>query len=279
MGFPQKDNLLHLGLPWELANELEKQVPGLSTYSTIDNFTATTDPGVGNDNTQSYGPGSRWLNTSNSRLWVNLSAATGAATWYLAGVVPGTGIEPSSMLTQFGAGTATFPEEGNINRQVPGVTGAVSPGATGADNVIFVYSMPANSFDASGRGVTITAAGNFAANGNTKTVKMILNPSTAVVGSTVGAGGTTIASTGAVTQNGGAWVMNASLFKRGANGSNTQVAVPGGVVLSGSHAGATAACAEVTATESGAILIAITGNAATTATDILGVFFEVNAMN
>ena len=34
------------------------------------NITATTDPVVGNDNTQDYGIGSRWFNTSTGVEWV-----------------------------------------------------------------------------------------------------------------------------------------------------------------------------------------------------------------
>jgi len=198
---------------------------------------------------------------------------------WLAAVMSGVNTLPSTINTQFGNSLATFLEEGNVNRQVPGVTGALKPGATGADNVIAAYSLPANAFDQVGRGLTFTAAGNFAANGNTKQCKLIVNPASAVIGATVGAGGITIADTAAVTQNSGAWVLMGSLFKRGILGSNTQVAVPGGVVLSGSHIGATNLCQEVTATESGAILIAVTGNATTAVTDILLAFFEVNAMN
>jgi hypothetical protein len=184
----------------------------------------------------------------------------------------------AARLATFGAGTAVISGEGNISTQVPGVTNGINPGATGADNVLAVFSIPAASFDAAGRGVNITAAGNFAANGNTKRVKLILNPSAAVVGSTV-TGGTTISDTAAVTQSGGAWVVSGSLFKRGAAASNTQIAIPGGVILSGSHVGASAACAEITATESGAILVAVTGNATTAVTDIILSLFEVNAIN
>lgn len=41
------------------------------------------DPGVGNDQTQNYFPGSLWFNTTASpaRLWVCLTSSTGAATW------------------------------------------------------------------------------------------------------------------------------------------------------------------------------------------------------
>lgn len=207
--------------------------------------------------------------------------AAGAVTMYCTRMVYNAagGFDPNNVQTQFGSGTGLFNEEGNISRQVPGVTGGVNPGATGTDNVIGVFSIPASSFDQSGRGVTMTAAGNFAATANNKRCKLIINPATAVLGSTVGAGGITISDTGTVAQNGGAWVLMGSLFKRGALASNTQVALPGGVMLSGSHVGASAACQEVTATESGAILLAVTGNATTATTDILLAFFEVNAMN
>ena len=47
------------------------------------NLAATTDPTPSNDNTQDYGAGSVWLNTSNSNVWNCLSAATGAAAWNL----------------------------------------------------------------------------------------------------------------------------------------------------------------------------------------------------
>lgn len=247
------------------------------------NFTAqTTDPGPTNDASQGFIQGSIWYNSTAGalRLWECYVNTTGAAGWMFIGAdYANGGTNPNGEVTQFGLGAASMGEEGNVSRQVPGVTSGVQPGATGADNVIGVYSIPASSFDQSGRGVTMTAAGNFAATANNKRCKLIINPATAVLGSTVGAGGITIADTGTVAQNGGAWVLMGSLFKRGALASNTQLAVPGGVMLSGSHVGASAACQEVTATESGAILLAVTGNATTATTDILLAFFEVNAMN
>ena len=92
----------------------------------------------------------------------------------------------------FGLGVAPIAREGNIFRQVssPGI----SPGATGADNVLAVFSLPANSFDIAGRGVNITAAGKFATTANNKTVRIYYNATTAVVGSTV-TGGTLVADT------------------------------------------------------------------------------------
>ncbi len=265
MGLPIVARLLAAGMP-----------AGLATEFTRDNIAATTDPGVSNDLTQGYIPGSYWLNTTSSRLWCCLGNAAGAAAWFLAGVVPGVGIEPSSMLTQFGSSTASFPEEGNINRQISAA--GVQPGATGVDSVLAVYSLPASAFDQLGRGLTITAAGSFGATVNTKRVKLIFNPATAVVGSTVGAGGTTVADTAAVVTNGGGWQLAASIFKYGANGSNTQIGIHNQAQI-GAAVAALLAPALITATESGPILIAATGNATTATTDIAYNWLEVNAMN
>ena len=241
------------------------------------NLAATTDPTTASDNTQDYAVGSVWVNTSNGRVWIAQAVSTAAAAWALA-VVPGTGIEPSSNLEQFGSGTGTVLSEGNLYRAQYLAAGAISPGATGADNVLAVYSIPANSFDVAGRGISITASGSFAANGNTKECKIIFNPSTAVVGSTVGTGGTTIADTGASSGNNVGWALYANVFKVGANGSNTQYAQETGTVVGATHGGM-GVPVYPTATESGAILVAVTGNATTTATDIKLNFVEINAMN
>jgi hypothetical protein len=239
------------------------------------NTTATTDPGVSNDSTQGYFVGSIWVNTTNGRVWIAQAVGTGVAAWALA-VVPGTGIEPSSNLEQFGAGTATVLAEGNINRQIS--SAGISPGATGADNVLAVFSIPANSFDISGRGIGITAQGKFGATANNKQIKLIFNPATAVVGSTVGAGGTTVADTGAVATNGGGWSVQANVFKYGAAASNTQIGLHQQAQI-GAATAALLAPSLITATESGPILVAVTGNATTAASDIVFNFLEVNAMN
>jgi hypothetical protein len=193
------------------------------------------------------------------------------------------GIQPhnSSIVTPlntglFGSGTAVMAGESNINLQIS--SAGVSPGATGADNVIAVYSLPANSFDIAGRTITITASGSFAANGNTKRVKVIVNPATAVVGSTVGASGVTVCDTGAVTTSGGGWQLQASVIKYGAVGSNTQLGIHNQAQI-GAAVGAMLAPSAITATEGGAILVAITGNSTITASDIVFSFLEVNAMN
>jgi len=239
------------------------------------NTTATTDPGAGNDNSQGYFAGSLWVNTTNGRVWIAQSVATGAAAWALA-VVPGSGVEPSSNLEQFGAGTATILAEGNVSRQIS--SAGIIPGATGADNVLAVFSIPASSFDIAGGGVGVTAQGSFGATANNKRLKLVFNPATAVVGSTVGAGGTTIADTGTVATSGGGWSLQANVFKYGANGSNTQIGLHQQAQI-GNAVAALLAPSLITATESAAILVAVTGNATTAASDIVFNFLEVNAMN
>jgi hypothetical protein len=44
-------------------------------------FTQTIDPGVSNDNTQDFGVGSEWFNTTTGLIWRCQAAATGAAVW------------------------------------------------------------------------------------------------------------------------------------------------------------------------------------------------------
>jgi hypothetical protein len=45
------------------------------------NYTATAAPAVGNDNTQGYGVGSEWIDTTNKKRYSCLDASTGAAIW------------------------------------------------------------------------------------------------------------------------------------------------------------------------------------------------------
>jgi hypothetical protein len=165
---------------------------------------------------------------------------------------------------------------------------AVSPAATGADNVLASYSLPAGFFDVaplsstiatgavvSTAGLRIRAVGRFAANANNKTVKIIFNATTATVGSTV-TGGTTLVSSGVVAINGLGFIAEAWVRKVGVADANTQV---GGQItgIYGATVVSPPITQAITAVESAAILIAVTGNAATTATDILLDHFQVTA--
>ena len=182
----------------------------------------------------------------------------------------------ASLTEYFGNSTATFGLEGNVSSQV---NAGVNPGATGADNVLAVYTLPANAFDQAGRLIEIQASGSFANNTHSKECKIIFNPATAVVGSTVGSGGTTIADTGAYTTTGACgWLLQATVAKYGAAGSNTQIAQETATIIAATHGGIGVPIA-ATAVESAPILIAVTGNAGTTATDIALNLFSVNACN
>lgn len=205
-----------------------------------------------------------------------VEVSAGAVKTVMTTSVLASALKNSSALTSFGAGSGSFPEEGNINRQIS--SAGVNPGATGADNVVAVFSLPANSFDVAGRGLQITASGSFAANGNTKRIKIIFNPATAVVGSTVGAGGTTIADSGAVTTNGGGWQLSANVFKYGAANSNTQIGIHSQAQLGGAVA-ALLAPSLIAAVENAAILIAVTVNDTTNVADAPFNWLEINAMN
>lgn len=174
------------------------------------------------------------------------------------------------------AGGSSIAPQGDLSVQIS--SGGVQPGGTGGDYVLAVFTIPANAFDQAGRGVAIQAQGSFGATVNTKRVKIIFNPSSATVGSVVGSGGTTACDSGSVTTNGGGWVLNADVFKYGASGSNTQICLNTGAIAGSSHLG-TSAPALATATESGAILVAVTGNATTAATDITFNFLQAVWMN
>ena len=244
------------------------------------NYTAAVDPTPVNDNTQDYAVGSVWVNSANGRVWTAQAVGTGAAAWALA-VVPGVGVEPAANLEQMGNGVGVMLSEGNVYRNVP--TAAINPATTANDNVLAVYSLPAGSFDVSGRGLFISATGTFANNTNVKQVKLWFNATTAVVGSAI-TGGVCICDSGAYSTTGLVqWELNANVFKTGVAGSNTQRAFGSAVVIGSTHsgfgAGASAQPQALTATESGAILLAVTGAAATLATDIGLVEVNINAMN
>jgi hypothetical protein len=162
----------------------------------------------------------------------------------------------------------------NLSLQVS--SAGVQPGATAADNVVANFTIPAGYFSAAGRSLKITAAGSYGATANTKTVKIIVNPASATIGSTVGGGGVTIATTGANAANGGGFSISGSYTKYGAAASNTQIGVQRFSQVN-AVAASTQGAGLVTATESGTILVAITANAATATTDITFNWLEVVA--
>jgi hypothetical protein len=97
-----------------------------------------------------------------------------------------------------------------------------------------------------------------------------------VVGSTVGVGGTTVCDTGPT--GGFGWQIQGSVFKCGAAGSNTQLGIHNQAQM-GSNVAMLISPTEITAIESGPILIAVTGNVPVATTDIVFNFLEINATN
>jgi hypothetical protein len=116
-----------------------------------------------------------WLNVTSGRAWVCQSSATGAAVWALDAVVPGVGIEPSSMLTYFGGGTQSFADAGVIYRYQS--TTGTGNGNDTTEDTLNTFSLPAGSLDVAGRTLQLTAAGSFANNAHSKTAKLYFGTS------------------------------------------------------------------------------------------------------
>ena len=209
---------------------------GCTLLPAYNNLSATTDPGASSDNTQDYSVGSRWVNTATRRVWTCLSAATGAASWVLDGVVPGVGVEPSNISTYFGGGTGTFLREGNLAHLVGNPLGGNNADTT--DDVLASYTLPASSFDLAGRGLCITAQGSTGPTTNNKRVKLWFN---ATISGAAVTGGSVIADTGpwvngTTPNNNVGWQLMANVFKYGVAGSNSQYA-QSTVILGGIHFG------------------------------------------
>ena len=214
------------------------------------------DPTEINDQTQGFSVGSRWFNTMGARAWVCLSAASGAATWILDGVVPGTGAEPSNMRAYFGGGTGTLLAEGSLVRQLGNPLAGNSADTT--DDVLASYTLPASSLDVSGRGLCLTARGMTGPTSNDKRVKLWFD---AKISAGMVIGGSVIADTGAwvdtmMPNNNVGWQLTSNVFKLGPRLETLRQgsAIPGGV-----HAGI-GLLVFPTGIEAGAIVIALTGS-------------------
>lgn len=212
------------------------------------------------------------------------------------GAIAFSGTDMSGLGTAFGNGAAapgqdpqnaglSMSDTGNIYTEVHPATGAgvLNPASTAADVVMSVVTIPgtaiAQAMDQAGRGVLVNCNFLLGSNVNSKRVKIIANPTTAVIGQAV-TGGTTIADSGAITTaaSSGGCTIGAQIYKYGAAGSNTQVAIHQ-ASQSGNLAGSLLAPQNLTLNEQGNIVLAITGNAATAATDIALVLVNVDGNN
>jgi hypothetical protein len=188
--------------------------------------------------------------------------------------------EVGSIPSLFGGGTAVMQESGNVNVQ-SGVPLA-NPATITNDNVLAVYTLPAGSLSAAGKGVEITCGGNLGNDTQAKRCKLIWNAISPVVGSAVATNSTSflLGDTGSTT-NGGAtagWLIQAEVYKYGAAGSNTQIGQETGVIVGSVHGGCGIASA-LTTNESVSIAIAVTGNATSSVGDISLYNLNIEAFN
>jgi len=132
----------------------------------------------------------------------------------------------------------------------------VSPSATGSDKVLLQALLKSRALYKTGFGLYVVGFGTFAANGNTKTLKLWLG-ATAV-------GGMTVFSSGAITVNGNAWIIEAMIFR---SGSKTQLAV-GQISVQGT---ATIVAAVTTGTQDDTVdlIVSLSANCATATTDVV----------
>lgn len=181
----------------------------------------------------------------------------------------------------FGSGQAIIGGEGNIFLSAG--TG-IQPSATGSEAVLAVCTLPANSFDQPGRGITVYALGSLTAgSGATQRVRLWYNTGSAATAGTLlgtgSAGATVVADTGVVGPNSaGAWNLSALVFKYGAQGSNTQLGVHQQGQVGGT-AVALVAPVTLTATESSAINVAATCIGSGVVGNVILNFLQVTASN
>lgn len=162
---------------------------------------------------------------------------------------------------QFGNGAGTFFPQGQISAQVSAA--GIGNGADTTEDTLFTFSLPANSFDKVGRGVSIFAAGSLANNAHTKTVKVYFG--TGIVFTVIAA------TTGNV-----AWQAILNVFRSSI--AKTQVG-QGCAAVGATHSGVSAILPGAE-DDTAAITIKVTGQTATAnASDVVGNMMIIDAMN
>lgn len=165
--------------------------------------------------------------------------------------MPDLSTQLSRFLTQLMRWPAAF--AGDALSLTTNTTQAVN-GAT-VETDLMVYSLPAGTLAVNGQKLRITGAGTFAANGNTKTIRIRF--------------GGTIVSTRATTASGGAWTIQAVVVRTGAA---TQKAF--GTQFESGNGGQTTYTTPAE-TLSGAIDVKLTGQSGTASSDVVGEIFTV----
>ena len=174
------------------------------------NYAATTDPGVSNDISEGYTPGSDWLNTATNTAWKCIDSTEGAAVW----IQSASGGES---LAQFTAPAGSGSGAGGTAKLVGGVGGA-----TGAGGPSQITGGAGGATSGNGGAAQVTGGAAQAGNGN---------------------GGSAVLTGGAKNGTGIAGGVRAeSVFIR-------QVAAPAAKTTSGALTGAEVAAGMITVTQ------------------------------
>lgn len=168
---------------------------------------------------------------------------------------------PPPLINAGDTSSTTFEPMGALSKQYS--VAGVGNGADTTDDTLFTYTLPASCLDADGQAIIVEAFGQFAANGNDKTVKVWFGASVAF-------------SSGVLTNNNVGWYARLYVTRTGASaqlGSGTGMAgstpFPVPVPLVGTEA------------TSGAIVIKVTGASPTSAAanDVVGKGMSVFFVN
>ena len=253
-------------------------VPSAQEKIIFDNFNATSDPGATADVTAGYQVGSRIFNTTAGylRYWECHDNTSGAAKWAFVGAdTANGGTVPPAAGVQFGSGSAIETPAGPINKTVSAA--GTNPAFIGADVVVAVYTIPANSFDGvagTNRMIRADAWGGFSGDVTSKRVKLWFSPNIQTASTTI-SGGTLIADTLATTSNAGGWWVSGNVTKYGAANSATQLLTTNGALagLNPATNGAMLAPSLTTGMESTSLYISVTcNNTASTLSSTLSLF-------
>ena len=171
----------------------------------------------------------------------------------------GARILTSRASARMGKGSGLFPLSGNLFTY--GSATGVGNGAGTTEDTLSTYSLPPNSFDATGRCLNIYAWGSFAANANNKTAKLDF--------------GAMVISTGVLTSSNVGWCLELMLIR---TGTNTQIG-NGQIIYGATHGGVTLPLSG-TEVDTAAIVIKATGQSGTaTANNIVLTGLIIDAFN
>lgn len=167
-------------------------------------------------------------------------------------------IGPAPIL-EFGGGSAAFGPMGLASNQLNNA--GIGNGADTSDDVLFTYTLAANSLNANGKAIEIETHGAFAGNGNDKRIQLFWNAFSYF-------------SSGTLTDNGTKWSLHVSLNRYAANNQLGEA-----IFIHGNAVSVTPIFGSIT--DSSNITIAVTGASPTTgaANDVVSYRMAVKGLN